>query len=1140
MTINNTVLRDPHDLGSYALKLTHPNITDQLRSRATSGNSIETVMPFVRLTSAIELGSDVSVRTDGRIITPGKYFSIGLHSTQTHLSGRNAFLSNGRLTNYNNPFESVYNIFNSTNADLGPVIGTIRQKGPFGAVISSYVRAKTDSSTTELATDNLYASPPGVTSINIERKNNGQVNTAQVEIVIPTLSQFEALAEIFFVPGVTMILEWGSLSSRIQDNLTMLPWDNLEQVDSILMKNSGFGPTAIEIFKDFTYPSNGRYSFIIGKLASFEAKMSSSGEFILSIKLIGPGEQNFAYSIYETVSAIVTESDTTQSVAAGSIEAYFNPNGDFDTLIANPLIAGKQWEKHVIKPGKTANTGKTASTESGTDSGAGQAAAREEQQNNPAFLSELGDAQDAVFVSWKFFVNIILNSTTVGIKKLFVDAGMTSQEEINQIRILHELSMDSDDPDEPHVGGHTYLRSTNPAVCVVYNAAAEYSIRNGNSPWKAALTDEHLGRTAEANAIEFTALGSFIQGDKKDKGLLSRGVWLNAHAIKQSLMGARTLHEGIANLLNKMNASVGNYWELTLDYDEQEVTYQTQENKTPISIKNFLVVDRKYRGTLDSIKNGNIYKFNKFYNPTTGIGSELIDFNVGLNTPPLLMTQLAFSRPATETTKRGVVAGAYDSSMQNLFESVIPNGLSLIDIDIVRRNIQGSRTNASVGGRGTEASSKPGANSSNETPVMAGQATRTREVVPVPPIQRAAEGRSYADVQKMVEYTDAQLAERKKRRDELIKSMNNPQSSPPASRPAPFRTSLAPSDATNRSTNLTGKITEIIQPRVAVGDSAALVAKLDTGATVRRIGNRNWRNNNPGNIEFGTFARTQGAIGSDGRFAIFPDYNTGRSAKATLLFEGANYKNLKISNALARYAPASENDTVKYQNTVIQAVGGDYVLSIMTKEQREKMLNAMEKVEGFKIGTVELVNQDQTVPQQPVPRPPVTPLTSVSTESDKQEELDRLNQEIAGLTNNRNAFTNVTSPGKKLQVASNKYPLLRSVFTLIEFAPHLMTRMFLNEPGLSDDEKNKYEVNNNLKYSLNPLEATLTLPGISGIRIGELVRLGRMPKRLFENRGAWQILGITDTINPENGWITNLRCRFMPLPPIVVNSLTDI
>ena len=43
------------------------------------------------------------------------------------------------------------------------------------------------------------------------------------------------------------------------------------------------------------------------------------------------------------------------------------------------------------------------------------------------------------------------------------------------------------------------------------------------------------------------------------------------------------------------------------------------------------------------------------------------------------------------------------------------------------------------------------------------------------------------------------------------------------------------------------------------------------------------RNNNPGDLEWGAFARLYGATASDGRFAIFPDIRTGLRALCELL-----------------------------------------------------------------------------------------------------------------------------------------------------------------------------------------------------------------------------------------------------------------
>ena len=80
------------------------------------------------------------------------------------------------------------------------------------------------------------------------------------------------------------------------------------------------------------------------------------------------------------------------------------------------------------------------------------------------------------------------------------------------------------------------------------------------------------------------------------------------------------------------------------------------------------------------------------------------------------------------------------------------------------------------------------------------------------------------------------------------------------------------------------------------------------------------RNNNPGNIEYGSFAKRYGATGSDGRFAIFPDAEHGFNALNALLSSPA-YRGLTVAQAIAKYAPANENDTQNYIAMVCEWTG---------------------------------------------------------------------------------------------------------------------------------------------------------------------------------------------------------------------------
>lgn len=88
---------------------------------------------------------------------------------------------------------------------------------------------------------------------------------------------------------------------------------------------------------------------------------------------------------------------------------------------------------------------------------------------------------------------------------------------------------------------------------------------------------------------------------------------------------------------------------------------------------------------------------------------------------------------------------------------------------------------------------------------------------------------------------------------------------------------------------------------------------------------RGIRNNNPGNIEYGAFAKSMGATGSDGRFAIFPSMEAGQKAMQSLL-SGRGYvggSNDTIAKVIAKYAPSSENNTQAYIASVAKRLGID-------------------------------------------------------------------------------------------------------------------------------------------------------------------------------------------------------------------------
>lgn len=87
---------------------------------------------------------------------------------------------------------------------------------------------------------------------------------------------------------------------------------------------------------------------------------------------------------------------------------------------------------------------------------------------------------------------------------------------------------------------------------------------------------------------------------------------------------------------------------------------------------------------------------------------------------------------------------------------------------------------------------------------------------------------------------------------------------------------------------------------------------------------RGIRNNNPGNIEDGDFARSiPGYKGSDGRFAVYETPDDGLAAHATLLGSYGRKGLNTVEGVVGRWAPSSENDTGAYAQFVSKKLGVD-------------------------------------------------------------------------------------------------------------------------------------------------------------------------------------------------------------------------
>lgn len=138
--------------------------------------------------------------------------------------------------------------------------------------------------------------------------------------------------------------------------------------------------------------------------------------------------------------------------------------------------------------------------------------------------------------------------------------------------------------------------------------------------------------------------------------------------------------------------------------------------------------------------------------------------------------------------------------------------------------------------------------------------------------------------------------------------------------------------------------------------------ELYNGGVEKRSGIRSSRNNNPGNIEYGRFAKKHGAVGSDGRFAVFETPEQGRNAMEALVF-GPNYADRTIQSAINRYAPPFENNSKVYASTIAKDAGVSTSTKIkdLTDEQKGRLIDSMIRVEGADSHTVTTLKEGQQI-----------------------------------------------------------------------------------------------------------------------------------------------------------------------------------
>ena len=660
---------NPHRNNNFSYKTIAEPLKRALDERARLDNTQQLAMPFAKVTSTVDLPKILGQGSAG--------FTLGIQQLEEDFR-----------------IDDIYSD-GSGNALIGytyvvdQATGETRTKRIYANHLDPIKRQQIDAANAFFdGPTTLYSSepnfdfipPPGITSMTIDTHTNAYSRIATVGFSVPTLAQMEMLHRTFLIPGVGMVLEWGQqFAEKREDSYgeqgltpdvvrnNLFPWYNRGELINVLsaLRDQQIGLD--HIYEKYTYPAQGQYSWMYGRLANFNIDSNSDGSFNCSLKVYGPNENSWAYNIRSTyVRPVISQTDPVCIQDSTSLEAYFNKTAagaaNFKNLLErvyNSSLDGipvpeleDNWSGHVLRFTQE-------------DKNEGQSEPAETADPN---VSEdlFQDSQDSYFMTWRFFVNVVLNDDVFGAKSIFRKAGF-SQEQLNRIATIRPYTPSESgdvtlpgivDPYENFVGCNPNLRSTDPSTLIIVNKKAAELAEQELEIIRSELTEEERDLFTETNmARKFAAKGNFYTSTARvqepvknipneyDRGFLSTGVWINHKAVIQCMVSSNTLIEGISKLLTRMNSATENYWNLAIDDSEPPADNLDAAPGDRVRI-DYGIVDINYKeSSYYALENflDNVHVFNKYIRDKGGslVGSDVIDCRLNLSLPQALFTQIA-------------------------------------------------------------------------------------------------------------------------------------------------------------------------------------------------------------------------------------------------------------------------------------------------------------------------------------------------------------------------------------------------------------------------------------------------------------------------------------------------------------------
>lgn len=175
-----------------------------------------------------------------------------------------------------------------------------------------------------------------------------------------------------------------------------------------------------------------------------------------------------------------------------------------------------------------------------------------------------------------------------------------------------------------------------------------------------------------------------------------------------------------------------------------------------------------------------------------------------------------------------------------------------------------------------------------------------------------------------------------------------------------------------------------------------------------------------------------------------------------------------------------------------------------------------------------------------------TPTISIATPTPLQEVIDRIALTSNSQMDGELLLLRGASEVSTQFVAETNAALTKVENLLPSEAAYLVTfNLFEPYPDLMRQKlsANAGELSRAVDYSHAwrapgklAITANLTIPGASGFRIGQIFRVGRTYDT-YSKYGAFQLFGLTETIDLSRGWTTQLYARFNAMPTFKIEGL---